>query len=105
LLLLVFGPLSATGLQRLRALCAQSDLCCVQVLGPHDPAVALEHVRDPLGHVRGACHTLPRTQRFGAPDAWALLRPNAYLAARGQRLDAALVRAVARAMGALESKA
>jgi 3-(3-hydroxy-phenyl)propionate hydroxylase len=64
----------------------------VQVLGPTDPAGALEHVRDPKGHLQGACHV------FG--HAWALVRPDSYVAATGESVDAALVHAVGQSLGA-----
>jgi 3-(3-hydroxy-phenyl)propionate hydroxylase len=91
LLLLVFGDPGRTGLARLRALVMEAPLRCVQVLGPSDRAGALEHVRDPQGHLQGACHV------FG--HAWALVRPDAYVAATGESIDAAVVDAVARALG------
>jgi 3-(3-hydroxy-phenyl)propionate hydroxylase len=92
LLLLVFGDPGRTGIARLRALVAEAPLRCVQVLGPSDHAGALEHVRDPHGHLQGACHV------FG--HAWALVRPDAYVAATGESIDAGVVEAVTRAVGA-----
>ena len=62
----------------------------MQVLGSDAPAQAHETVRDPLGHLQGACHV------FG--HAWALVRPDAYLAATGEAVDAALVAAVEQAL-------
>ena len=97
LLVLVFGSFSAASLQRLRALCAHAPLRAVQVLGADGPAGALEHVRDPQGHLQGACHV------FG--HAWALVRPDAYVAATGESIDASLVHAVARALGTVEETA
>ncbi|RYF13911.1 MAG: FAD-dependent oxidoreductase [Comamonadaceae bacterium] len=92
LLVLVFGSTSATALERLQDLAATAPVRCVQVLGPDDLAGALEHVRDPQGHLQGACHV------FG--HAWALLRPDSYVAATGESVDASLVHAVGRALGA-----
>lgn len=92
LLLLVFGDPGRAGLVRLRDLVQAASLRCVQVLGPNDRPGALEHVRDPEGHLQGACHV------FG--HAWALVRPDSYVAATGESVDAGLVQAVARAMGA-----
>jgi 3-(3-hydroxy-phenyl)propionate hydroxylase len=92
LLLLVFGDPGREGLARLRALVQAAPLRCVQVLGANDQAGALEHVRDPEGHLQGACHV------FG--HAWALVRPDAYVAATGEAVDAAVVEAVGRALGA-----
>lgn len=92
LLVLVFGGASAAALDRLRALAATAPVRCVQVLGADDRPGALEHVRDPKGHLQGACHV------FG--HAWALLRPDSYVAATGETVDASLVHAVGRALGA-----
>jgi 3-(3-hydroxy-phenyl)propionate hydroxylase len=92
LLVLVFGVASAGALGRLRALTQTAPVRCVQVLGVDDPAGAREHVRDPGGHLQGACHV------FG--HAWALLRPDSYVAATGESVDASLVHAVSQALGA-----
>ncbi len=92
LLVLLFGDASHAALQRLRALSQSAPLCCVQVLGANEPAGALEHVRDPQGHLQGACHV------FG--HAWALVRPDSYVAATGESVDAALVHALGHALGA-----
>ena len=64
---------------------------CVQVLGAEGRPGALEHVRDPQGHLQGACHV------FG--HAWALVRPDSYVAATGESVDADLVNALACALG------
>ena len=48
-------------------------------------------VRDPLGHLQGACHV------FG--HAWALVRPDTYLAATGEAVDGSLITAVEHALG------
>jgi 3-(3-hydroxy-phenyl)propionate hydroxylase len=95
LLLLLFGAAGEGGLERLRALAQAAPLRCVQVVGPGERAGAVEHVRDTQGHLQGACHV------FG--HAWALVRPDSYVAATGESTDAALVRAVGRAMGAAEA--
>ncbi len=97
LLLLLFGDASAASLQRLCALAQAAPLYCVQVLGIDDGATAVEHVRDPKGHLQGACHV------FG--HAWALVRPDSYVAATGEAVDAGLVDAVGKAMGAMEEAA
>jgi 3-(3-hydroxy-phenyl)propionate hydroxylase len=91
LLVLVFGDLPASALQRLRRLCLDAPVRAVQVLGTDAPAQALEHVRDPKGHLQGACHV------FG--HAWALLRPDGYLAATGESINASLVAAIDRSLG------
>ncbi|GAB3650566.1 FAD-dependent oxidoreductase [Ramlibacter alkalitolerans] len=92
LLVLVFGNASATALQRLAGLTASAPLRAVQVLDAEDRPGAVEYVRDPKGHLQGACHV------FG--HAWALLRPDSYVAATGESVDASLVHAVGRALGA-----
>jgi 3-(3-hydroxy-phenyl)propionate hydroxylase len=92
LLLLVFGDPGRAGLARLRELVQAAPLRCVQVLGPSDRPGALEHVRDPEGHLQGACHV------FG--HAWALVRPDSYVAATGESVDAGVIQAVARALAA-----
>ncbi|HSV36461.1 MAG TPA: FAD-dependent monooxygenase [Ramlibacter sp.] len=94
LLLLLFGDLPRSCLERLVALCETAPLRCVQVLGADDPPTAAEHVRDPQGHLQGACHV------FG--HAWALVRPDSYVAATGESIDGSLVHAVAKALGAVE---
>jgi 3-(3-hydroxy-phenyl)propionate hydroxylase len=97
LLLLLFGDATAQALNRMRALTETAPMRCVQVLGADERAGALEHVRDPQGHLQGACHV------FG--HAWALVRPDSYVAATGESIDAALVNALARALGAAEENA
>jgi len=92
LLLLLFGEASPHGLARLRDLAETAPLRCVQVAGADDRVAAREHVRDPLGHLQGACHV------FG--HAWALLRPDSYVAATGESIDATLVHALGKALGA-----
>ena len=92
LLVLVFGATSPAALQRLGGLAETAPVRAVQVLGPTEPAGALEHVRDPKGHLQGACHV------FG--HAWALVRPDSYVAATGESVDASLVHAVGHALGA-----
>jgi 3-(3-hydroxy-phenyl)propionate hydroxylase len=97
LLVLLFGTASQASLERLRALSGSAPLCAVQVLGPQDTPGAREHVRDPKGHLQGACHV------FG--HAWALVRPDSYVAATGESVDAALVHAVGQSLGtALEEE-
>ena len=89
--LLVFGDLSPTACQRLAALASQSPVRCVQVPGADTQPQAKEFVRDQNGHLQGACHV------FG--HAWALVRPDGYLAATGEAVDSALVEAVELALG------
>jgi len=91
LLVLLFGDASAGSLARLRALSETAPVRCVQVLGAEGRAGAVEHVRDPQGHLQGACHV------FG--HAWALIRPDSYVAATGESVDGLLVHAVGRSLG------
>jgi 3-(3-hydroxy-phenyl)propionate hydroxylase len=91
LLVLVFGELPPAGVARLRTLNAHTPVRSVQVLGLQGRPQAREVVRDPRGHLQGACHV------FG--HAWALLRPDAYLAASGEAVDGQLVAAIERALG------
>jgi 3-(3-hydroxy-phenyl)propionate hydroxylase len=90
LLLLVFGDQSLQARQRLAQLSRQAPVRCVQVLGPDARTQSRETVRDPQGHLQGACHV------FG--HAWALVRPDAYLAATGEAVDGALVQAIGHAL-------
>lgn len=92
LLVLLFGGAPAAALARLASLAQTAPVRCVQVVGPAERAEAREHVRDPKGHLQGACHV------FG--HAWGLVRPDAYVAATGESVDAALVHAVGRSLGA-----
>jgi 3-(3-hydroxy-phenyl)propionate hydroxylase len=96
LLLLLFGRANRASLERLRQLAATAPLYCVQVLGAGESAAAVEHIRDSKGHLQGACHV------FGQDpiNVWALVRPDSYVAATGEAIDASLVDAVARALGA-----
>ena len=91
LLVLVFGALQATALQRLKALGLSAPLCCVQVMPAKGRAQALEHVRDPKGHLQSACHA--------TGQSWALVRPDGYLAATGAQVDGKLVQAVEKSIG------
>lgn len=91
LLLLVFGDQPVAALQRVRRLCADAPLRAVQVVPAEGCAQCVEHVHDPKGHLQGACHV------FG--HAWALLRPDGYLAATGEAVDGRLVAAIERSLG------
>ena len=91
LLLLVFGDLSAAGARRLQAISVHAHLCCVQVIALGSHAVALEHVIDHHSHLQATCHV------FG--HAWALVRPDGYLAATGESIDASLTHALTAATG------
>jgi 3-(3-hydroxy-phenyl)propionate hydroxylase len=54
-------------------------------------AQAVEHVRDPEGHLRAPASV------FGM--GWALVRPDGYLAATGAAIDGRLVAALERSLG------
>ena len=92
LLVLLFGDAGRGSLERMQALAETASVRCVQVLGAEGRPGALEHVRDPQGHLQGACHV------FG--HAWALIRPDSYVAATGESVAASLVHAVGRSLGA-----
>lgn len=95
LLVLVFGQLPADAVRRLQLLARHAPVRSVQVLGPGERAQALEQVRDinarGIGHLQGACHV------FG--HAWALVRPDGYLAATGEMVDSDLIAAVEKTLG------
>ncbi len=95
LLVLVFGQLSADAVLRLQQLTRHAPVRSVQVLGPGERAQAREQVRDVnargIGHLQGACHV------FG--HAWALVRPDSYLAATGEAVDSDLIAAVEKTLG------
>ncbi len=97
LLLLVFGPLGRAAAQRLRALSQSAALRSVQVVRAASDATALECVVDAQGRLTQAC-SLPAASAQGHP-AWALLRPDGYLADCGAGIDSRLVDAAARALG------
>jgi 3-(3-hydroxy-phenyl)propionate hydroxylase len=89
LLLLVFGACSTQELHQLRQLSQSAAVRIVQVVS-HETAQAVEHVIDKPQRLRQACGD--------ASARWALLRPDAYVAARGQSLNAGLVHSVAKAL-------
>ncbi len=90
-LVLAFGDLAPAALKRLRTLTDHAPVRVVLVVDGQTPARAREHVRDPQGHLQGACHV------FG--HAWALVRPDSYVAATGESIDAGLVDALGAALG------
>ncbi len=95
MLVLVFGDMSPACLKRIRQIAAHAPARFVQVLAPDARAQATEHVIDPHGHLQGACHV------FG--HAWALVRPDGYLAATGETVDADLLHAIEQTLGLKES--
>ncbi len=112
-LLLVFGDASgslpSSAIAKLRALASASNLRVVHVVPQRSQAQVRETVIDAHGLLASACGLPAATP--AAPSApahssqassvcqWALLRPDSYLAARGNQLGAALVSAVARCAG------
>lgn len=92
LMLLVFGELPPATAKRLRALNGQTGVVCVQVLAPRQHAQALEHVIDNSGQLRATC-------RIASQAGWALLRPDSYVAATGEGVDASVVHAITTALG------
>ena len=87
--MLVFGKLKSSELKKLALLSMSTPVRVVQVVCKDKPQ-ALEHVKDPNKHLRKACQV--------SSTGWALLRPDAYLAARGQRIDSRLIHAVGQAL-------
>ena len=83
LLLLVFGALTIDMRRQVWQLMTQTDLRCVQVVYEASLADAVEHVIDPAGHLSSCVGNA----------AWALVRPDSYIAATGDRFDAALTQA------------
>ena len=86
LLLLVFGELGRKDIAKLQSLNALTCVRTVQVVHKKSPQVA-ECVIDPHKALRHACHADKST--------WVLLRPDAYVAAKGKSLNAQLVNALA----------
>jgi 3-(3-hydroxy-phenyl)propionate hydroxylase len=91
LLLLVFGDVSAAVLKRIAQLCESAPVVAVQVIAPDQRSQAKEFVVDIKGHLQGACHV------FG--HAWALVRPDSYLAATGEGVGPDLVYALEKCLG------
>ena len=89
LLLLVFGQRTPQELKQMRQLSQTDRVRVVQVLRRRHEAQALEHVMEADGLLQ---------QAYGDAKAkWALLRPDAYLVARGRALNGHLVQSVAKA--------
>jgi 3-(3-hydroxy-phenyl)propionate hydroxylase len=86
MLLLVFGELSHTEIARLQSLGKLAFIRVVQVVHKK-PAQVLECVMDPHKSLRHACHA--------EKSQWVLVRPDAYIAAKGKTLNGQLVNALA----------
>ncbi len=89
LLLLVFGALGRKEIAKLQSLSAAAGVSVVQVTHTK-PGQVKEHVMDPDKTLRRACRA-DKAQ-------WALLRPDAYLAAKGKAVNGQLVKAMADAL-------
>ena len=89
LLLLVFGEIGRKDMAKLQSLSALAAVNVVQVVHKKR-AQATEHVIDPHKTLRRACHA--------EKAQWVLLRPDAYLAAKGKALNGQLVKALATAL-------
>jgi 3-(3-hydroxy-phenyl)propionate hydroxylase len=89
LLLLVFGHITPQEFKHMLQLSQTERVRVVQVIGKGQKAQALEHVMQADGLLQQACED--------AKAKWALLRPDAYLVARGQVLNGHLVQSVAKA--------
>ncbi len=86
MLLLVFGELSHKEIARLQSLGKLAFIRVVQVVHKK-PAQVLECVMDPHKSLRHACHA--------EKSQWVLVRPDAYIAAKGKTLNGQLVNALA----------
>jgi 3-(3-hydroxy-phenyl)propionate hydroxylase len=99
LLLLLFGEQPAPALARVAELTRYAPVRAVQVLGEQDHAQCREALRDQragaAGQLQNACQAKGK--------AWALLRPDSYLAASGPSVDSGLVRAVGKALALVHS--
>jgi len=89
LLLLVFGELSRKEIAKLQSIGALASVYAVQVVSKKNADV-LEHVIDSNKTLRRACQS-DKAQ-------WALIRPDAYLAAKGKAINGQLVKALATAL-------
>jgi len=89
LLLLVFGELSRKEIAKLQSIGALASVYAVQVVSKKNPDV-LEHVIDSNKTLRRACQS--------EKAQWALIRPDAYLAAKGKAINGQLVKALASAL-------
>ena len=113
-LLLVFGDaaghlpdhlpdhLPTAQVAKLRQLAQGTGVRVVQVCGQVNGPVR-EQVADPAQRLLQAC-AFSMANSTTASLRWALLRPDSYLAARGQGIDAALLHAIARCAGASMSR-
>jgi 3-(3-hydroxy-phenyl)propionate hydroxylase len=89
--LLVFGEMSQSNLQTLQHFSQLFPVVCVQAITPDMRPQAREFVVDIRGHLQAACHV------FG--HAWALVRPDSYLAATGESVGIDLLQAIEKSIG------
>ena len=89
MLLLVFGELSRKEITKLQSIGALASVYAVQVVSKKNADV-LEHVIDTNKTLRRACQS--------EKAQWALIRPDAYLAAKGKKLNADLLKAISMAL-------
>ncbi len=91
LLLLYFGKLTPADIKQLRIISSHMAVKCVQVVASGAGSHVKECVVDTAGHLKTASHL--------AAHRWALLRPDAYLAACGDALGKELITAINIALG------
>ena len=89
LLLLVFGELSRKEIAKLQSISVLASVYALQVVSKKNADV-LEHVIDSNKTLRRACQS--------EKAQWALIRPDAYLAAKGKAINGQLVKALASAL-------
>ena len=89
MLLLVFGELSRKEIAKLQSISVLASVYAVQVVSKKNADV-LEHVIDTNKTLRHAC--------LSEKAKWALIRPDAYLAAKGKALNGQLVKSLASAL-------
>jgi 3-(3-hydroxy-phenyl)propionate hydroxylase len=97
LLVLVFGKLSKVQALHLGALASSIGPRAAQVLASDQVSDTKEALQDASGKLQQAC----KIQLIHSKDtpAWAIIRPDSYLAANGAGIDSGLIRAVQMAMG------
>ena len=89
LLLLVFGELSRKEIAKLQSISALASVYTVQVVSKKNADV-LEHVIDANKNLRRACQS--------EKAQWALIRPDAYLAAKGKTINGVLIKSIAKSL-------
>ena len=101
LLVLAFGPLTQSAMGKLRQLALSAPVRCVQVLDGDSPPQVREHLIDHnangAGQLRQGCQISPA--KGPRQTAWAVVRPDGYLAATGSVLNGRLVQAIRTALG------